>query len=130
MEKFRGLSTLRLVQSISTIPNAFPTEMNTCGRMCVHKSGRFVIVSNRGHQSIAVFRVKTKGSKRGELVNIGCIHTVRQYSIVVKGKKNQLIISLIIFRCLIYLSTKARRNSPPFSIRQFWTIFTSCEPRF
>lgn len=43
--------------------------------MCVHKSGRFVIVSNRGHQSIAVFRVKTKGSKRGELQNIGCIHT-------------------------------------------------------
>jgi len=75
MGRFRGRSTLRLVQSIKTIPNAFPTTMNTCGRMCVHKSGRFVIVSNRGHQSIAVFRVKTKGSKRGELQNIGCIHT-------------------------------------------------------
>lgn len=75
MDRFKGRSTLRLVQSISTIPNAFPTTMNTCGRMCVHKSGRFVIVSNRGHQSIAVFRVKTKGSKRGELRNIGCIHT-------------------------------------------------------
>jgi len=75
MERFRGRSTLRLIQSISTIPKAFPTTMNTCGRMCVHKSGRFVIVSNRGHQSIAVFRVKTKGSKRGELKNIGCIHT-------------------------------------------------------
>ena len=75
MSRFKGCSTLRLVQSISTIPNAFPTTMNTCGRMCVHKSGRFVIVSNRGHQSIAVFRVKTKGSKRGELRNIGCIHT-------------------------------------------------------
>mmetsp|Transcript_22116 Transcript_22116/g.54720 ORF Transcript_22116/g.54720 Transcript_22116/m.54720 type:complete len:496 (+) Transcript_22116:311-1798(+) len=75
MNRFKGRSTLRLVQSISTIPNAFPTTMNTCGRMCVHKSGRFVIVSNRGHQSIAVFRVKTKGSKRGELQKIGCIHT-------------------------------------------------------
>ena len=75
MNRFKGRSTLRLVQSISTIPNAFPTTMNTCGRMCVHKSGRFVIVSNRGHQSIAVFRVKTKGSKRGELRKIGCIHT-------------------------------------------------------
>jgi hypothetical protein len=49
--------------------------MNTCGRMCVHKSGRFVIVSNRGHQSITVFRVKTKGSKRGELQAVGCFHT-------------------------------------------------------
>ncbi len=75
MNRFKGRSTLRLVQSISTIPNAFPTTMNTCGRMCVHKSGRFVIVSNRGHQSIAVFRVKTKGSKKGELQKIGCIHT-------------------------------------------------------
>jgi len=75
MGRFRGRSTLRLVQSISTIPDAFPTTMNTCGRMCVHKSGRFVIVSNRGHQSITVFRVKAKGSKRGELKNIGCIHT-------------------------------------------------------
>merc|ERR1712025_1286312 len=35
----------------------------------------FVIVSNRGHQSITVFRVRTKGSKRGELQKIGCTHT-------------------------------------------------------
>eukprot|EP00536_Pseudo-nitzschia_multiseries_P012498 jgi/Psemu1/68333/estExt_Genemark1.C_4810016 len=75
MNRFRGRSTLRLVQSIKTIPHAFPTTMNTCGRMCVHKSGRYVIVSNRGHQSITVFRVKTKGSKRGELQIVGCYHT-------------------------------------------------------
>lgn len=75
MNRFRGRSTLRLVQSIKTIPQAFPTTMNTCGRMCVHKSGRFVVVSNRGHQSITVFRVKKKGSKRGELQTVGCFHT-------------------------------------------------------
>jgi 6-phosphogluconolactonase len=75
MTRFKGRSTLRLVQSISTIPSAFPTTMNTCGRICVHRSGRFVVVSNRGHQSITVFKVKTKGSKRGELHNVGCFHT-------------------------------------------------------
>jgi 6-phosphogluconolactonase len=75
MTRFKGRSTLRLVQSISTIPRAFPTTMNTCGRMCVHKSGRFVVVSNRGHQSITVFRVKSKGPKRGELQTVGCFHT-------------------------------------------------------
>jgi 6-phosphogluconolactonase len=75
MTRFKGRSTLRLVQSISTIPSAFPTTMNTCGRICVHKSGRFVVVSNRGHQSITVFKVKSKGSKRGELQNVGCFHT-------------------------------------------------------
>jgi 6-phosphogluconolactonase (cycloisomerase 2 family) len=75
MTRFKGRSTLRLVQSISTIPSAFPTTMNTCGRICVHKSGRFVVVSNRGHQSITVFRVRSKGSKRGELQNVGIYHT-------------------------------------------------------
>jgi 6-phosphogluconolactonase len=75
MTQFKGRSSLRLVQSIKTIPTAFPTTMNTCGRICVHKSGSFVVVSNRGHQSIAVFRVLTKGSKRGELKSVGYYHT-------------------------------------------------------
>jgi 6-phosphogluconolactonase len=75
MDRFKGRSTLTLIQSISTIPKAFPTKMNTCGRICVHKSGRFVIVSNRGHESIAIFRVKTKGANRGELSTVGYYHT-------------------------------------------------------
>lgn len=75
MSRFKGRSTLRLVQSISTIPSAFPTTMNTCGRICVHKSGRFVVVSNRGHQSITVYKVKSKGAKRGELQTVGHFHT-------------------------------------------------------
>jgi 6-phosphogluconolactonase len=75
MKRFQGQSTLRLIQSIKTLPSAFPTTMNTCGRICVHKSGRFVVVSNRGHQSIAIFRVCTKGSHRGELSSVGYFHT-------------------------------------------------------
>lgn len=75
MARFKGRSTLRLVQSIKTIPAAFPTTLNTCGRICVHKSGRFVVVSNRGHQSIAVYKVHQKGSHRGELTCVGYFHT-------------------------------------------------------
>jgi 6-phosphogluconolactonase len=75
MSRFKGRSTLRLIQSVKTIPSAFPTLMNTCGRICVHKSGRFVVVSNRGHQSIAIFRVFTKGARRGELSAVGYFHT-------------------------------------------------------
>jgi 6-phosphogluconolactonase (cycloisomerase 2 family) len=75
MDRFKGRSTLRLVQSIKTIPGAFPTKLNTCGRICVHKSGRFVVVSNRGHQSIAVYKVQQKGSHRGELTCVGYFHT-------------------------------------------------------
>jgi 6-phosphogluconolactonase len=75
MVRFKGRSTLRLMQSISTIPGAFPTHLNTCGRICVHQSGRFVIVSNRGHQSIAIFRVISKGPRCGELRIVGYFHT-------------------------------------------------------
>ena len=45
------------IQSVSTIPEGFPQDMNTCGRLHVHNSGRFVIVSNRGHDSVCVFPV-------------------------------------------------------------------------
>lgn len=75
MDQFRGRSSLTLVQSISTLPPAFPTTMNTCGRICVHQSGRFVIVSNRGHESIAIFRVQHKGRNRGKLRAVGYFHT-------------------------------------------------------
>ena len=49
--------------------------MNTCGRICVHQSGRFVLVSNQGYQSIAVLRVKEKGERQGELEVINYFHT-------------------------------------------------------
>lgn len=81
LDEFHGRSTLRLIQSIKTVPSAFPVTMNTCGRICVHQSGRFVIVSNRGHESIAIFRVKQScgGGKgravRGTLANVGFFHT-------------------------------------------------------
>ena len=75
MNKFKGRTTLLLIQSISTIPSAFPTQMNTCGRICVHNSGRFVVVSNRGHQSIAIYKVIHKGLQRGQLTTVGYFHT-------------------------------------------------------
>lgn len=75
MDRFKGKSTLRLIQSIPTIPCAFPKQLNTCGRICIHDSGRFVIVSNRGHQSIAILRVNQNGPLRGQLTIVGYFHT-------------------------------------------------------
>ena len=49
---------LELVQMISTIPAAFPNVLNTCGRITVHSTGRYVLVSNRGHDSICVLSVE------------------------------------------------------------------------
>ncbi|CAN0363136.1 unnamed protein product, partial [Ectocarpus sp. 13 AM-2016] len=49
------LPTLRFVQSVSTIPSAFPRKLNTCGRICVDPTGRFVLVSNRAHNSTITY---------------------------------------------------------------------------
>mmetsp|Transcript_11149 Transcript_11149/g.16871 ORF Transcript_11149/g.16871 Transcript_11149/m.16871 type:complete len:502 (+) Transcript_11149:53-1558(+) len=75
MKQFKGKSTLQLIQSVNTIPVAFPKQLNTCGRICIHESGRFVIVSNRGHQSIAILRVHQHGPLRGQLSTVGYFHT-------------------------------------------------------
>eukprot|EP00397_Hematodinium_sp_SG-2012_P019443 GEMP01019975.1.p1 GENE.GEMP01019975.1~~GEMP01019975.1.p1 ORF type:complete len:485 (+),score=82.96 GEMP01019975.1:127-1581(+) len=61
--KSGGEQTLRRIQDISTIPQAFPKQLNTCGRMTTDPSGKFVLVSNRGHDSIAVFPIVQHSSK-------------------------------------------------------------------
>jgi len=75
MDRFQGRSTLTMIQTLSTVPEAFPTDMNTCGRICVHQSGRFVLVCNRGHDSLAIFRVFNKGACTGQLQQVGFFHT-------------------------------------------------------
>lgn len=67
--------TLHLVQMISTLPVAFPGSLNTCGRITVHNSGRYVVVSNRGHDSIAVFSVLYESNPPGLLAVKTISHT-------------------------------------------------------
>jgi len=67
--------TLRLVQTVRTIPEGYPGDMNTCGRITVHSSGMFVLVSNRGHDSITVFRVHSSPGSRGLLSVASTQHT-------------------------------------------------------
>ena len=67
--------SLKLVQNISTIPLAFPKNMNTCGRIAVHKSGDHVVCSNRGHDSLTSFHVHHNSTPPG-LLSLSCIqHT-------------------------------------------------------
>jgi 6-phosphogluconolactonase len=49
------------LQSISTLPSDFSGN-NTCAEIFVHPSGRFVYGSNRGHNSIAIFKIKDDGT--------------------------------------------------------------------
>jgi len=67
--------TLTLIQTVSTVPEAFPHEMNTCGRVTIHPSGQFVVTSNRGHDSIAVHRIHRDSTPPGMLTLAGIFHT-------------------------------------------------------
>lgn len=67
--------TLRLVQNISTIPSGFPRSLNTCGRISVHQHGSHVICSNRGHDSLSVFKVHSNSNPPGLLSLAHIQHT-------------------------------------------------------
>jgi 6-phosphogluconolactonase len=48
---------LHPVQTVSTLPVGVPTDNTSTAEVVVHPTGRFVYGSNRGHDSIAMFRV-------------------------------------------------------------------------
>ena len=52
---------LRTLQTISTVPE--PVKGNSTAEILVHPSGKFLYGSNRGHNSIAMFRVDEKTGK-------------------------------------------------------------------
>ncbi len=49
--------TLRAVERVGTLPESF-SDPNTTAEISAHPFGQFVFASNRGHDSIAVFRVQ------------------------------------------------------------------------
>jgi 6-phosphogluconolactonase len=61
--------TLEARGEVSTLPRGFTGE-NTTAEVAVHPSGRFVYASNRGHDSIAVFRIGD-----GALARVGIYST-------------------------------------------------------
>lgn len=68
-------STLTYVQAVPTVPPQWQRSQNTCGRIAIHPTGRFVLCSNRGHDSVAVFRVETEAEIPGLLTEVGIYHT-------------------------------------------------------
>jgi 6-phosphogluconolactonase len=56
----RDSATLDLLQTIGTIPAGFDGS-NTCADIHVSADGRFLYASNRGHDSIAVYRADDEG---------------------------------------------------------------------
>jgi 6-phosphogluconolactonase len=52
--------TLTQIQEVPTLPEGF-TGMNTTAQILVHRSGNFVYGSNRGHDSIVIYRIDQAG---------------------------------------------------------------------
>jgi 6-phosphogluconolactonase len=65
--RFDAQSGLKPVQTLSTLPEDF-TGKNTTAEVKVHPSGKYVWVSNRGHDSLAAFAIDETGklSPRGQ----------------------------------------------------------------
>lgn len=63
-----ALGTLAARQTLSTLPADFPQERNSTAEIQVHPSGSFLYVSNRGHDSLAIFSIDPLN---GELHSVG-----------------------------------------------------------
>jgi 6-phosphogluconolactonase len=93
---------LRQLQTLSTLPAGF-SGSNSGAEIAVHPSGRFLYSSNRGHDSIAIFRIdQEKGTltAAGHASTLG--HTPRSFAIDPTGQylvaANQESGSMVVFR--------------------------------
>jgi 6-phosphogluconolactonase len=90
------------IQTVSTLPDGF-TGLNACAEVRVHPNGRFLYGSNRGQDSIAVYRIDpAKGTLTFvERENTG-IKTPRNFNIDPTGKfclvANQDGDSIVVFK--------------------------------
>ena len=75
------------IQTLSTLPEDYESTNNSTAETRVHPSGKFVYVSNRGHHTIAIFRVD---QKTGKLTVVGHEstrgQTPRNFNITPDGK--------------------------------------------
>ncbi|MFQ6034280.1 MAG: lactonase family protein [Sedimentisphaerales bacterium] len=90
------------IQTITTLPNGFDGS-NTCAEVRVHPSGKFVYGSNRGHDSIVVYRVDlANGILTFVEHETADIKTPRNFNIDPTGKfclvANQGKDSVVVFR--------------------------------
>jgi 6-phosphogluconolactonase len=93
---------LKEIQTITTLPKDF-NGSNTCAEVRVHPSGKFVYGSNRGHDSIVVYRVDLADGKLTYVEHeTDEIKTPRNFNIDQTGKfclvANQDKDSVIVFR--------------------------------
>ncbi len=92
--------TLTELQTLSTLPA--PTPGNSTAEVQVHPSGKFLYVSNRGHNSIAIFKIDEDGKLTATGHQGKDIKVPRNFAIEPTGKfalvANQAGDSVLVFR--------------------------------
>ena len=76
--------SLTHLQTLSTLPKVFDKK-NTCADVELHPSQKFLYVSNRGHNSIAIFSVNQKTGKLTSLGQTATEDTPRSFNITPDG---------------------------------------------
>jgi 6-phosphogluconolactonase len=104
--------SLQELQVISTLPEGF-TKTNHTAEIEVHPNGKFLYVSNRGHDSIAVFRIDPKTGKLTFVEHASSQGSIpRNFAIDPTGKHmfvaNQMTDNISLFR----IDTRTGRLTP------------------
>ena len=90
---------LQALQTISTVPH--PVDGNSTAEVLVHPSGKFLYGSNRGHNSIAIFRIDEKTGKltalgheptRGEIPRNFGIDPTGQFLLAANQRSNNVAV--------------------------------------
>jgi len=94
--------TLTDIQTITTLPSGFDGS-NSCAEVRVHPNGKFLYGSNRGHDSIVVYRINSaKGTLTFVEHETADIKTPRNFNIDPTGRfclvANQGKNSIVVFR--------------------------------
>jgi 6-phosphogluconolactonase len=76
---------LKPIQTVSTLPAGFKGE-NACAEVKVHPSGKFMYVSNRGHDSIACFTVEPRDGRLTPLDRVPTEKTPRSFDLHPGGR--------------------------------------------
>jgi 6-phosphogluconolactonase len=83
--RYESKTGLKPIETLSTLPADFKGK-NTTAEVKVHPSGKFVWVSNRGHDSLAGFAIDAKTGKLASLGQTATEKTPRSFDIEPDGR--------------------------------------------
>lgn len=83
--RFDASTGLKPIQTVTTLPADY-TGKNTTAEVMVHPNGKFVWVSNRGHDSLAGFAIDAKTGELSKLGQTPTEKTPRSFSIDPDGR--------------------------------------------